>query len=33
MAGTVDIVNRALTKLGDERISSLSDGTKAAAVA
>lgn len=33
MAGTVDIVNRALSKLGDMRISSLDDGTKSAAVA
>lgn len=33
MAGTVDIVNRALSKLGDMRISALSDGTKSAAVA
>ena len=33
MAGTVDIVNRALSKLGDMRISSLDDGSKSAAVA
>lgn len=33
MAGTVDIVNRALSKLGDMRISSLDDNTKSAAVA
>lgn len=33
MAGTVEIVNRALSKLGDMRISSLDDGSKSAAVA
>ena len=33
MAGNVDIVNRALSKLGDARISSLNDKSKAAALA
>lgn len=32
MGGVVDICNRALTKVGDDRITSLTDGTKAASV-